>query len=637
MSEIVSSINISTLLEKLKRGEWLVPEFQREFVWEVPSITALASSIIESKPIGMATVWEQEEDYNLDLNHIWLNDWDRDAHQTGRVYYGDPEKKPSKVFAILDGRQRSTAIAIAFGGFRPKTGTYKYAGRFFIDVKAKDDHERIVFIKDTELKKREIFSDRAAILKGLYPLVSFTEEKDLFSQWIDYMQAVKDPEYYENGVLPSDEEINKADKILRDALSGIRSTELAVYRVPPKYDLGTICDIFETLNTTGTIVSKVDLIHSWLYADTAKLGLPEPLLLREWMSDLGEVDGAVGWAVPERRPELVAQMATACHVAAEKKYDPRPLKGSKVVPITSVKSPDLLATPTKHWMDFVNNKETIAKYLGDFQEVVADGPFPFDQCPYPISSCIYVALRWHKEFDGAQWDISHLNSLYRSFFWRNALSGRYDQGFLTQLGTDIATLKHFLNSISTYETIHHWAKDINSKLENYMDKDVPSKEQFVKKLTNGRPAGAFQSAVVLAMQPRMKKDFVSRLQMGYPSEHKIELHHIYPKSWCKNNITLKMKDELDPDNLGIDWVNSMANMMPLMRESNKEWSARSPAVYLDEKSVQYYAVEDSALPAMIDENGFEMLSKESTKPKDFWEYRASFMADYLLRLIPIKL
>ena len=641
MSEIVSSINIRALLTKLVSGEWLVPEFQREFVWDISNISALVSSIIESKPIGMATIWEQEEDYNLDLSPLWLYDWDKEAQKTDRTYFRDPEKKQRKVFAILDGRQRSTAIAIAFGGFKPESGIYKYAGRFFIDVKAKDDHERVVFIKDSDLKKRDIWTDKAAILKGLYPLVSFIEGKDLFSQWIDYMQAVKDPEYYENGKLPSEEDLARSDKILRDALAGIRGTELAVYKVPAKHDLGTICDIFETLNTTGTVVSKVDLIHSWLYAETVKLGFEEPLQLRDWMASLGEIEGAIGWSVPEKRPELVAQMSTACHVGLEKKYEPRPLKASKVVSITSVKSPDLLATPTKHWIDVVNNDERLATYIGDFQDVVGGGRFPFSQCPYPISACIYVSLRWHKEFDEevfhSSWDISHLNSLYKSFFWRNSLSGRYDQGFLTQLGTDILKLKEFLLSVPGYKSVHHWAKDTNNKLEIYMDKEVPSKTSLVGRLTNGRPGGAFQSAVVLSMQPQMKKDLISRLSMYYPSEHKVELHHIYPKAWCKNNITPQMSKELDPDNLGVDWVNSLANLMPLMADSNKNWKDKSPAVYFEENSIDYHAIEDSATPAMIDKKAFELLCDSSSNPKEFWEHRASLMADNLLSLVPIKL
>ena len=68
-------------------------------------------------------------------------------------------------------------------------------------------------------------------------------------------------------------------------------------------------------------------------------------------------------------------------------------------------------------------------------------------CPYPVTASIYVGLRWHQRFDvdaTHPWQIADLDALFRAFFWRNALSSRYDQGFLTQLGTDIAQLKLIL-------------------------------------------------------------------------------------------------------------------------------------------------------------------------------------------------
>jgi uncharacterized protein with ParB-like and HNH nuclease domain len=53
MSELkVSDIGIPELLRRLKRGEWLVREFQREFVWSVSDIIDLIISIFKARPIG---------------------------------------------------------------------------------------------------------------------------------------------------------------------------------------------------------------------------------------------------------------------------------------------------------------------------------------------------------------------------------------------------------------------------------------------------------------------------------------------------------------------------------------------------------------------------------------------------------
>ena len=104
--------------------------------------------------------------------------------------------------------------------------------------------------------------------------------------------------------------------------------------------------------------------------------------------------------------------------------------------ISSLKAADLLATPASHWRLIMANDDLLASFLGDFQKVVAGGAFPYISSPYPITAAIYVGLRWHLHFDRPEWGQDDLNSLYRAFFWRNALANRYDQGFLTKIEKD---------------------------------------------------------------------------------------------------------------------------------------------------------------------------------------------------------
>src|ERR1035438_10360699 len=83
-----------------------------------------------------------------------------------------------------------------------------------------------------------------------------------------YLQALKNASNYPQTKLPSERELDRRDQVLKSAFQGLVGTKLAVYVVPETYHLSEICEIFETLNTTGTKVSTVDLIHSRLYADT---------------------------------------------------------------------------------------------------------------------------------------------------------------------------------------------------------------------------------------------------------------------------------------------------------------------------------------------------------------------------------
>lgn len=299
MAELVSSIRIPDLITKLRDGEYLVPKFQREFVWTPAEVIGLLNSVIDARPMGMMTIWEQPDNSGLDLEHVSLPDKPGEAADTTPTYFGDNAARTNKAYAILDGRQRSTAIEMAFGGLRQLDARRRHAGKYYLDVSATDHVDRIVFKRQSEVDSEKLDTESICISKGLFPFqLKFDEYEDIDEQWMHYVESVGDSKFYPNGVLPDNAEIDRRKSILKSGFKGIIDSTIAVYSVPKKYDLGTICEIFETLNTTGTKVSTVDLIHSWLYSDTHD-DVPSPVNLRDWIRELGHRDGANGWAVVE--------------------------------------------------------------------------------------------------------------------------------------------------------------------------------------------------------------------------------------------------------------------------------------------------------------------------------------------------
>lgn len=641
MSELqVSSLTIEDLLNKLRNREWLIPQFQRDFVWSVQDVIDLVHSILCARPIGMATIWEQSDDSELDLGPISLSD--RVGNQTITRTFSDTDENPKKFYAVLDGLQRCTAIAMAFGGFHSIHGSYKLSGRYYLDVKAKDPLEQILYIREPEIKKNNYDKDASCIANGLFPLSSNLAEKEsITTQWLRYVQNIKSHEYYPNGQLPDKDELKRRDHILKKAFEGINKSRLAVYTVPDSYNLAEICEIFETLNTTGTKVSTVDLIHSWLYADT--VDDPEgTILLRDWINDLGTLEGAVGWASSKDRPELIVQFVTASYVALESKPEKRKAGRSTTKEISSVKASDLLSTPTAHWKTMIAQEKSFADYIGDFQFTVASGYFPWSACPYPVSAAIYVALGFHRLLDedsAHPWKQDDLRALYSAFFWRNALANRYDQGFLTQLGADLKEIKCLLNLRSGYESGSEWAASINDSLTKLISKPMPIKEDLINLLTDGRPGGAMQKTLMLPMIARADKDLIDEsIKIGFPDTSSgVQLHHIYPLQWCRSNIHGKLGEVLDPKQADRDWVNSIANLMPLSSKSNNIWKAKLPGQLLEEKGITFEHSSDILKRAFIDEQCFEYLLGGAKYLKEFWLRRASLIADYLLNKIIIRL
>ncbi|MBO6816496.1 MAG: DUF262 domain-containing protein [Rhizobiaceae bacterium] len=637
----ISELSISEVLENLKERRWKIPRFQREFVWDPSAVAGLATSVIDGYPIGMVTLWEQPSQSHIDLEPLAIDDWDVQQRQRVVREFGDPHANPSQTMAILDGRQRSTALAMAFAGFSPKFGGNKYAGKYFLNASLKDPLERIIFKKKSAIEKEGLSNLPACIAKGYFPLASFEAGQSLLKQWYGYIQKLKDKTIYPDGDYPSAEEIERRDGILQKAFEGITETKLGACIVPQRYDLGQICEIFETLNLTGMKVSTVDLINSWLLRDTN-----DEVHLREWMDDLAEIDGALGWALPRKRPELIAQLVTACFVALSDlptKPEPRRIAGSsRTRKITTVKSSDLLATPVEHWLKVIENTAEFSQFIGDFQETVAGGTFGYSQSPYPISAGIYVGLRWHKRFDPenthGSWSIADLNKLYRAFFWRNALASRYDQGFLSQMGTDMILLKTLLGSKGNFQTVEEWLEYCEEEINREIKPtDVRSKEDLEEILQNGRPGGALQSALMLPMIASSEEDFMGN-QLSGSEEKVVELHHIYPKKWCRDNASGEHREILGKDTGDKNYVDSIANLMPISRKLNNEWKSRSPSTFFIEKAVRYKGKAAASFSkSYIDRHGFDLLNTSGLASVEaFWNHRASMIADHLLELTSLR-
>lgn len=630
MADLVSSIGIGDLVEKLRAGEYLVPRFQREFVWTTADITALLNSIIESRPIGMMTLWEQPDDSGLDLEHISLPD---DDAENGHVsHFGDNEHRTKKSYAILDGRQRSTAIAIAFGGLKGSTKK-RQGGRFFLNVVSDDPAERIIFKKNNEIESEHLNTIANCISRGLFPFEFHgPSDETVVDRWMKYQRDIIDDRFYKDAKLPEREELDRRIAILDAAVKGVTSTMLALYVVPQRFSLAEICEIFETLNTTGTTVSTVDLIHSWIYSDTQSD--KNPVSLREWLKELGQTPGAAGWSDPNERPELIAQFVTATYLV-EKNRSPARKIGGRAIEVRSVKSSDLLATPTQHWKDVISKTEEFSTYIQDFQECVANGSrFGMNSCPYPISAAIYIALRWGNKVDSRGWKLDAINALYRAFFWRNALNSRYDQGFLTKMSSDLKVLEELLDAFPP-QGFGAWAQMASETLQKH-DNPVKERSSLVVHLLEKKPAGALGKALVLPVLTAPRRDLLeptNSIESGKAPEP-VEVHHLFPRDWVRNNIQKVELDQWRREGKGT--VECVANLTPMLKSSNGAWRAKVPGKALTDADVTPATHAPVLASHWLAGPVFEALVDQDDGLPRFWQLRAEAIADDLLQRMAVQ-
>jgi hypothetical protein len=201
------------------------------------------------------------------------------------------------------------------------------------------------------------------------------------------------------------------------------------------------------------------------------------------------------------------------------------------------------------------------------------------------------------------------------------------------LGTDIRELSAVLEERNKFKSANAWAAHAQKALEKVMNKNpLPSKDQIVDWLTDGRQTGALQKALTLPMLAGTRKDLLDPLRMlGFPGGETPELHHIFPRAWCSaNSKSANLVNLLDESKGGRNWVESTANLMPLSRTSNNLWKAKEPCTILAEQEAHFSTVKGAASKVFIDSEAFELLRSGPSHIEAFWKRRADLIAGDLL-------
>jgi uncharacterized protein with ParB-like and HNH nuclease domain len=110
-------ISLNTLINRLREGRFVIPDFQRDFEWRPRDIRDLMRSIFLDYYIGSLLLWKGKRDNfdSLSCEPVY-----------GFKGSGSPE------YIVLDGQQRLTAMYYAF--FAPDEPLPNRSNRFFYFV-----------------------------------------------------------------------------------------------------------------------------------------------------------------------------------------------------------------------------------------------------------------------------------------------------------------------------------------------------------------------------------------------------------------------------------------------------------------------------------------------------------------------
>jgi len=381
--EDTNSKPLLDLLDRIHSGEMVLPDFQRDFVWEPSATQALIVSIANNYPAGSI-----------------LRVRDRQRAFSSREFEGAPALSAEHTFLVLDGQQRLTSLYQAFYG----VGDHRY----YLDIRAlidgADFEDAIDYLRRSKgaVAKREAIELQAEQL--LMPLSTLHKGSTGFSKWASQVARTRQgPE--------RDQLEDQLQELEAQWISRIDQYVFPVVTLSAETEPAALCTIFETLNRTGV-----------------KLSVFELLTARFWSQDL-------------KLRELWEQARSDQPLIAHFDVDPYyvlmaiALAGGKT---PSCKRGDVLnltaETVSQWWQPVIEALALSLTILHDDCWVLEARWLPFNTMLAPMAAALAAARASKGVAVGAQ------REQIKRWFWCSAFSQAYEKSPNTQSGRDVTEL-----------------------------------------------------------------------------------------------------------------------------------------------------------------------------------------------------
>lgn len=269
MAGFQSPITIAQAIERIHRNEYLLPAFQRDFVWSAEQIEKLFDSLMKGYPISSMLFWKVKGGTKTDFRFYKFLSAFIQYHRICNDPI--PTDNINDFYAILDGQQRLTSLYIGL------CGSYAYKDyRKRWDYSESNFPTRHLYLNISRKYTQEE-SDREFIFSFVDKNIS--KEKDLFidkssEKWFRVGKILALHQDYNYGIdeFAEDNNIDKESKRLLRLLDNVIHTKLNINfyeEDEQKPDKAVI--IFIRINSGGTALSFSDILMSIAIANCKQM------------------------------------------------------------------------------------------------------------------------------------------------------------------------------------------------------------------------------------------------------------------------------------------------------------------------------------------------------------------------------
>lgn len=553
---------LSDYLEWTNSGRIQLPDFQRGYKWEDERIRSLLVTVLRGHPLGIVMLLKTGND-QVRFKPKPLEGTDVPAG-------ADPE------LLLLDGQQRLTSLTQALSG-DGVVSTMDSRGklfqrRYFIDIamalegeERMDDAVRSIpadgivrsnFGRDIDLDLSTVEKERA---QGFFP-VHLLFSHDVLAWLLEF-----------------------ADRELANAFNAKVIRPVTTYNIPA-IELDTVTSkaavatVFEKVNTGGLALNVFELLTAMFAGDKKHFEAngTDFRLNDDWLETQGLFAGQSTLAGLENTDFLqaVSLVATRERNLADTSSKP---------PAISARREDILKLTLDEYLQWVGALRDAFLWAADF---LADRHIFTDKfLPYPKQLVPLAAI---KVVMGDDADLLGPRERIIRWFWSGILGELYGAAIETRFVRDI-------------EQVPGWACDTNGATTPRTVQDANFVESRLHSLRT-RNSAAYKGIYALLLtngaRDWMKDKALDKAQ--YASLN-VDIHHIFPKLWCRDH--------------GIDDERreSIVNKTGIADETNRSIGGAAPSKYLEriEKKAQ---IDAAQLDALLEGH---LVSAEHLRSDDF--------------------
>jgi len=518
---------LATLIEWLRDGRFVIPDFQRNFEWDTSDIRELMRSIFLDYYIGNLLLWDGKEENFETLSCIPIEGFEGIDHRE---------------HIVLDGQQRLTAIYYSF--FAPDIPPPRRKKRVLyyirVDHFMAEEYDKAFQYESLVNRITRMQEDRDwQFREHIFPLYIIGDE-DRFSlpNWLqgykNHWEQAGDPQQAKN-----------AQNFAIYIQDLIRKYQISYIELDQKVALGKVCEIFTKINSQGISLDTFDLMNAMLSPKQLKLRAMYEKAAPRLASFSG--DDKLNIRILQ---VMSLKMQEACsprylyYLVPKSEKQTRDPRGKRQTVVLVPDAKDFVEL----WEDAVTALEGTMQLLRDPREF---GAVAENYLPYTTILPAFAVLQMHaKSLAPAQ--RSKAYHKIQLWYWASVFLNRYKSAVDS-------------TSASDYRSVRNWIEDDSQEPDFVNDFKNSIQDLNLKGETRG--GNSTYRGIFNLMIKAGPRDWIEG-SMLQPDN--MDNHHIIPVSWGNKNLER-------------GFVHTILNRTPLSAETNRQvMQDRLPNEYLPE-------------------------------------------------------